>query len=37
MPIITKYETMGKVRTINGLRAIDEVFADLEGIFKDFI
>jgi UMP-CMP kinase len=37
MPIITKYETMGKVRTINGLRAIDEVFADIEGIFKDFI
>jgi hypothetical protein len=28
---------MGKVRKIDGLRPIDEVFAELEGIFKDFI
>ena len=37
MPIITKYEGMGKVRKIDGLRSIDEVFTDLEGIFKEYL
>jgi len=37
MPIVTKYEGMGKVRKIDGLRGIDEVFAEFESIFKDFI
>jgi adenylate kinase family enzyme len=37
MPIITKYEGMGKVRKLDGLKAIDEVFAELEGIFKEYL
>lgn len=37
MPIVTKYEGMGKVRKIDGLKGIDEVFAEFESIFKDFI
>ena len=37
MPIITKYEKMEKVRKIDGLRGIDDVFAEFEGILKDFI
>jgi UMP-CMP kinase len=37
MPIITKYEGMGKVRRIDGLQPIDEVFAEVERTFKDYI
>jgi UMP-CMP kinase len=37
MPIVDLYETMGKCRKVNGLRSIDEVFADLETIFAGFI
>jgi hypothetical protein len=28
---------MGKVRKIDGLKSIDEVFTELEGIFKEFL
>jgi UMP-CMP kinase len=37
MPIITKYEAMGKVRRIDGLKPIDDVFAEVERTFKDYI
>ena len=37
MPIVTMYEGMGKVRKIDGLKAIDEVFAEFESIFKEYI
>ena len=37
MPIVTLYEGMGKCRKIDGLRTIDEVFADLQKVFEGFI
>lgn len=37
MPIIVKYEGMDKVRKINGLNSIDEVFTQFEGIFRDYL
>ena len=37
MPIITKYEGMSKVRRIDGLKGIDEVFAEFESIFKEYL
>ena len=36
MPIIEFYDKQGKMRKIDGLKPIDEVFAQFEGIFKDF-
>ena len=36
MPIIDFYEKQGKVRKIDGLKSIDEVFADFEKIFADY-
>ena len=37
MPIVNFYAEQGKCRQINGLRSIDEVFADLEKTFAGFI
>jgi adenylate kinase family enzyme len=36
MPIIEFYDKQGKMRKIDGLKPVDEVFAQFEGIFKDF-
>jgi UMP-CMP kinase len=37
MPIVELYDTMGKMRRINTLRPIDEVFADVEKLFAGLI
>lgn len=37
MPIVELYDKMGKCRKINGLRAIDEVFEDMQKTFASFI
>lgn len=36
MPIIEFYDKQGKMRKIDGLKPVDDVFAQFEGIFKDF-
>lgn len=37
IPIINFYDQQGKVRKIDGLKPIDEVFADFERIFADYL
>jgi adenylate kinase family enzyme len=36
MPIIEFYDKESRVRKIDGLKPIDEVFEQFEGIFKEY-
>ncbi len=36
MPIIDYYEKFGKVRQISADRSPDEIYKDVEALFKDF-
>jgi len=37
MPIVDYYDKQGKCRKIDGLRSIEEVFADLEKTFASYL
>ena len=37
MPIIDIYEKQGKVKRVNALKSIDEVFVEVEKCFSPFI
>lgn len=37
MPIVELYEKTGKVKRINALRTVDEVYADVQKAFEGFI
>jgi adenylate kinase family enzyme len=37
MPIVDLYETKGKVKKVNALRTVDEVYADVQRSFEGYI
>jgi hypothetical protein len=37
MPIVRQYEALGKVKRVDSLRGMDEVYADVLKAFQGFI